>query len=173
MDLTCRSQEWDDKAWTIITQFFPRLFSNVKQFVPKTCFFLCQFKLGILRYPVWIAEFLTALVFFPSFFPSVSSFFLHRTGQPCSYTSQESAFEHIRGLQVGPMIALRSLLKRLMTESTRRTIQLVVVLKRVKMQNNKMDQAKMDRNLDTKISCLRKIYVLKIGPAWPVLTNEI
>ncbi|XP_057278243.1 regulator of nonsense transcripts 3A isoform X1 [Pezoporus wallicus] len=58
-----------------------------------------------------------------------------RIAQPCSYTSQELAFEHIRDVQVKPMTAVGDLLKMLLIKGMRQIIQLEGVLRRVKNQN--------------------------------------
>ncbi|XP_061233592.1 regulator of nonsense transcripts 3A isoform X2 [Neopsephotus bourkii] len=58
-----------------------------------------------------------------------------RIAQPCSYTSQELAFEHIWDVQVKPMTALGDLLKMLLIKGMRQIIQLEGVLRRVKNQN--------------------------------------
>ncbi|KAM6385641.1 regulator of nonsense transcripts 3A isoform 4-T4 [Alca torda] len=58
-----------------------------------------------------------------------------KIAQPCSYTSQELAFEHIRDLQVKPTTAVANPLKMLLIKSMRQIIQLEVVLRRAKKQN--------------------------------------
>ncbi|XP_014799664.1 PREDICTED: regulator of nonsense transcripts 3A isoform X1 [Calidris pugnax] len=58
-----------------------------------------------------------------------------KTARPCSCTSQELAFGHIRHLQVKPTTAAPKPLKMLLIKSMRQIIQPEVVLRRAKKQN--------------------------------------
>ncbi|XP_074671306.1 regulator of nonsense transcripts 3A isoform X2 [Strix aluco] len=80
-----------------------------------------------------------------------------RIAQPCSYTSQELAFEHIRDLQVKAMTAVGNPLKMLLIKSMRQIIQLEVVLRRAKKQN-KLEERLVKRD-GLKIQCHHKISI--------------
>ncbi|XP_051840225.1 regulator of nonsense transcripts 3A isoform X3 [Antechinus flavipes] len=63
-----------------------------------------------------------------------------RTVQPCSYTSQGLAFEHVRALQVKLLTVLQSHLKRLVIEKVRQRIPQELLLRRVKRQSKHAKQ---------------------------------
>ncbi|XP_074765849.1 regulator of nonsense transcripts 3A isoform X3 [Athene noctua] len=80
-----------------------------------------------------------------------------KIAQPCSYTSQELAFEHMWDLQVKAMTAVGNPLKMLLIKSMRQIIQLEVVLRRAKKQN-KLEERLVKRD-GLKIQCHHKISI--------------
>ncbi|XP_064502514.1 regulator of nonsense transcripts 3A isoform X2 [Pseudopipra pipra] len=77
-----------------------------------------------------------------------------RIAQPCSYTSQELASEHMWDLQVKPMTAVRNLLKMLLIKSMRQIIQLE--LRRLKKENKTSWRKVLWKGMNLRFSVMTK-----------------
>ncbi|XP_017939827.1 regulator of nonsense transcripts 3A isoform X3 [Manacus vitellinus] len=77
-----------------------------------------------------------------------------KIAQPCSYTSQELASEHIWDLQVKPMTAVGNLLKMLLIKSMRQIIQLE--LRRLKKENKTSWRKVLWKGMNLRFSVMTK-----------------